>query len=202
MHGRGSCWTSWYWQNRDSERHGKGGHHQPNPASDNPLLFSAARQVLCCLQLQSRARLQRARKVFGVNVNSKQNLTQFPSRIYKGLAQSGTWGCFDEFNRIEAAVLSVVATQLTHIQRGLAQKSTELLFEGRQIRLDAKVGFFITMNPGYAGRTELPDNPRAQSRSHRPHAAPCTAHVRTVLSVCTLRATTRRTCSRKVVDRW
>ena len=33
--------------------------------SNKPSLFSVARQVLCCLQLQSRARLQRAGKVFG-----------------------------------------------------------------------------------------------------------------------------------------
>lgn len=62
--------------------------------------------------------------------------------------QTGAWGCFDEFNRINIEVLSVVAQQILSILSALTANLTRFYFEGFEINLVWSCGIFITMNPG------------------------------------------------------
>ena len=79
-------------------------------------------------------------------------------RIFVGLCQVGAWGCFDEFNRLEERILSAVSQQILIIQLGLREYATNIDLMGKNIKLNHQMGIFVTMNPGYAGRSQLPDN--------------------------------------------
>ncbi|PAA68244.1 hypothetical protein BOX15_Mlig013490g1 [Macrostomum lignano] len=86
---------------------------------------------------------------------------QSMGRIFIGLVKSGAWGCFDEFNRLEEAVLSAVSMQIQVIQDGIKNRLPKIELLGRTIDVDPNSGIFITLNPagkGYGGRQKLPDN--------------------------------------------
>ncbi|CAK0801690.1 unnamed protein product, partial [Prorocentrum cordatum] len=84
--------------------------------------------------------------------------------IFKGLAASGSWGCFDEFNRLVPEVLSVCTVQFKAVCDALKKQAKRFLIQGDEMSLDTGVGVFITMNPGYLGRSELPEGLKALFR--------------------------------------
>lgn len=86
--------------------------------------------------------------------------------FFSGLAMSGAWGCFDEFNRILLDVLSVVAGQVQQILEAIKKggEKNYCVLNEKDIEVYNTTGLFITMNPGYAGRSELPDNLANQFR--------------------------------------
>lgn len=76
---------------------------------------------------------------------SEQMDYQSCGNIYKGLAQTGAWGCFDEFNRITVEVLSVVAVQVKSVQDAIRDQKDTFNFMGEMIKCVPTVGIFITM---------------------------------------------------------
>lgn len=95
---------------------------------------------------------------------SEQITVAMMHKLFSGLAMTGAWSCLDEFNRIDIEVLSVIAQQVMIIRNALKAQMPDFEFFGNHIQLDPTMGIFITMNPGYAGRTELPDNLKVSFR--------------------------------------
>ncbi|SCU87646.1 LADA_0E05314g1_1 [Lachancea dasiensis] len=85
-------------------------------------------------------------------------------RLLLGIAQVGAWGCFDEFNRLDENTMSAVSSQIGEVQHALSAKCDNFSLLGKISKLSRDTGLFVTMNIGYSGRRELPDNLKKKFR--------------------------------------
>ena len=90
---------------------------------------------------------------------SNKNSYNTMATLFLGVINTGAWVCFDEFNRIEVEVLSVIRIQLITIFDALRAKKISIPFKGNAgVRINHSLAIYITMNPQYIFRTELPEN--------------------------------------------
>ncbi|CDW77756.1 dynein heavy chain axonemal [Stylonychia lemnae] len=100
---------------------------------------------------------QVAKLCFVLNCSSNFDYTSVV-RFFKGVASSGSWVCFDEFNRMDPHILSIISQVIIAIQGAIKKQSPTLFIDETKVQIRPECAIFITLNPYYAGRTELPLN--------------------------------------------
>lgn len=79
-------------------------------------------------------------------------------QFLKGVATSGAWICFHDFDRMKESVLSVIAEQMLCISQAIRRGMITFTFNGSSLTLNPSCFITTTLNPGYSGRSELPKN--------------------------------------------
>ncbi len=79
-------------------------------------------------------------------------------RFFKGLAATGFWVCFDEFNRMDPHMISMLSQVIIAIQGAIRKQTPNIVIENTKLTIRADCAIFITLNPNYAGRSDLPLN--------------------------------------------
>lgn len=70
----------------------------------------------------------------------------------QGLIQTGAWVIFNDFDCIEADVLSVVAQQMSMLHAAKANRLIKIIFEDTPLKLDISCNLFATINTDFTGK--------------------------------------------------
>lgn len=76
-------------------------------------------------------------------------------KFVKGLASAGAWVVFDDFNRIDPSVMSVIGQQLWTVQQAVASKMGHCNLDGKELSLNLECNAIITMNVSKSMNFEL-----------------------------------------------
>ena len=119
-------------------------------------------------------------------------------KIFKGSAQAGCGAASTSSTASTSRCSRVVAQQVasSRVHQGARGRSFQFT-DGQIDHLDKEVGYFITMNPGYAGRQELPENLKSLFRG----VMMMVPDRQIIMKVKLTGAATRRTRSRQEVQR-
>lgn len=90
---------------------------------------------------------------------------QSMGRIMLGISRVGCWGCFDELNRLNPNILSSISALIESISHGKQEPNQLVELNGKYVSVHPETGIFVTMNPSYAGRNELPENLKRHFRA-------------------------------------
>ena len=89
--------------------------------------------------------------------NCSESMSSYTfTRILKGMVITGSWMCFDEFNRFSSQILSVIGEQLSILFRYRSFGNKVMAeFENENINIRSDFQIFMTYNPNYEGRKHI-----------------------------------------------
>ncbi|XP_025074096.1 dynein heavy chain 7, axonemal-like [Pogonomyrmex barbatus] len=79
-------------------------------------------------------------------------------RIFKGVISSGTWACFENFDKLRLELLSAIAQNLTQMRQAVSSNLRTVSFEGCNLNLNVSGNICVSINSGQFGYSNLPDN--------------------------------------------